>query len=68
MLKEIEETGQCNAMQCNMCVCVCVCVYLMRKLLSNGSEKSFKLCFQCFYMFVVISKFKRKEKQMIFKK
>ena len=26
MLKEIEETGQCNAMQCNMCVCVCVCV------------------------------------------
>ena len=53
-------TGQQNAM------CVCVCMYLMKKLLSNGSEKSLKLYFQCFYKFVVISNFKRKEKQMMY--
>ena len=29
MLKEIEETGQCNAMQCYMCVCVYVCVCIL---------------------------------------
>ena len=59
-LMETEETGQQNAM------CVCVCMYLMKKLLSNGSEKSLKLYFQCFYKFVVISNFKRKEKQMMY--
>ena len=55
MLKEIEETGQCNAMQCNMCVCVCVCVCILWGSYSQMAQKKVSNCvfnaFICLWLF-----------------